>query len=420
MLGYTLLPLFLLGLLSPNLFHLVSSQGTVPPELFSPLTPQKVLATYKASPSLQWPQYTDGSGRWLFFPPRTWTSGFFPATLYALNTRRQLCGATDANQLGIADWVALGRANSRGLPLDAGGIGHDVGFISFPFVEELVVNPQNQTAKASINSLASALAARFDGKVGCTRSWDSSDPTDFQVIIDNMMNLEVLFVSADLTGNQDLKKIAISHALTTMNNHVRPDGSSWHVVEYNQTTGKVIRKRTAQGYSDNSTWARGQAWGIYGFANMHRLTGNPDFLSTSRRMANYFLDHLPQDGVVPWDFQAPLTPAPRPADSSAAALVSNALLLLAQQETDPGAKKQWTDAAIRILNSITRLAWKPQWQSLLSNGTVNWPANNYLTGIVYGDYYYIKAANELIKNNIVTCEGQWTSSRILGVFDVHS
>lgn len=113
--------------------------GQVPQELFSPLIPQKVLATYRASPNLQWPQWTDSAGRWLYFPPRTWTSGFFPATLYELNKRRILCGATDANQLGIADWLALGRSNSRGLPLDAGGVGHDVGFISFPFVEELAM-----------------------------------------------------------------------------------------------------------------------------------------------------------------------------------------------------------------------------------------------------------------------------------------
>lgn len=388
--------------------QLVFAQANVPAELFSPLSPRKVLATVRASPNLQWPQYTDTSGRWLFFPPRTWTSGFFPTTLYALNTRRRLCGATDANQLGIADWLALGRQNSRGLPLDDGGIGHDVGFMSFPFVEELAVNPGNQTAKDSINSLARALVRRFDARVGCTRSWDASDPTDFQVIIDNMMNLELLFISADLTGDQSMKEIAIRHATTTMKNHIRPDGGSWHVVHYNQTTGRVIRKRTAQGYSDNSTWTRGQAWGIFGFANMHRLTGNNDFLNTARRMARFFLDNLPQDGIVPWDFNAPLNPAPRPADSSAAALVANALLLLAERETEQHAKRQWTDAAIRILASMTRLAWNPSWQSILSNGTVHWPANNYLTGTVYGDYYYIKFANELVENNIVTCDGRWT------------
>jgi rhamnogalacturonyl hydrolase YesR len=248
------------------------------------------------------------------------------------------------------------------------------------------------------------LAARFSPVVGCTRSWDASDPTDFQVIIDNMMNLEVLFHSADLTGNSTLREIAKTHANTTMKNHIRSDGSTWHVVEYNSTTGNVIKKRTAQGFADNSTWSRGQAWGIYGFANMHRLTGDSNYLATSRRLATYFLNNIPSDGIVPWDFNAPLAPPPRPADSSAATIAVNGLLLLAQQETDATAKQQWIDAALAILNNITKLAWNPSWQSLLSNGTVNWPANNFLTGIVYGDYYYIKAGNELVKMGLASCK----------------
>ncbi|PPQ65306.1 hypothetical protein CVT24_011433 [Panaeolus cyanescens] len=392
-------------LLSLSLPALISAEG--PPELWSPLVPQKVAATFKALPNpIQYPQYTDTTaGKWLYFSPNTWTSGFFPVTAYALNTRKQLCGATNANQLGIADWLSLGRSSSNGLlSLDADhGIGHDVGFISFPFVEELAINPKNQTAINAINRFASLLAARFNPVVGCTRSWDASDPTDFQVIIDNMMNLEVLFHSADLTGNNTLRTIATKHADTTMNNHIRSDGGTWHVVEYNSTTGRVIKKRTAQGFSDSSTWSRGQAWGIFGFANMYRLTKKNDYLVTARRLANYFLTNLPADGVVPWDFNAPLTPAPRPADSSAATLATNALLLLAQQETDQAQKQRWIDGAFTILNNITTLAWRPSYQSLLSNGTVNRPANNFLTGIVYGDYYYIRAGNELVNMGLASC-----------------
>ena len=151
-----------------------------------------------------------------------------------------------------------------------------------------------------------------------------------------MMNLEVLFQSADLTGNDTLRDIATSHANTTMKNHIRTDGtppplplypfnfthrpgSTWHLVEYNSTTGLVIKKGTAQGYSDNSTWSRGQAWGIYGFANsvypkkisffwglnnsnnvVFNRTGNIEYLVTARRLATYFLNNLPDDGIVPW------------------------------------------------------------------------------------------------------------------------
>jgi hypothetical protein len=384
-----------------------ATSPTLPAQLFDPSIPAKVLNTFKALPNpIQYPQYTDTSvGKWLYFSPNTWTSGFFPVTGYALHTRQALCGATPANGMAMADWLQLARSASNGLlNLDADhGIGHDVGFISFPFVEELAVNPTNQTAINAINRFATMLAARFSPVVGCTRSWDTSDPTDFQVIIDNMMNLEVLFHSADLTGNSTLREIAKTHANTTIKNHIRSDGSTWHVIEYNSTTGNVIKKRTAQGFADNSTWSRGQAWGIYGFANMHKFTNDSNYLATSRRLATYFLNNMPSDGIVPWDFNAPLTPPPRPADSSAATIAVNGLLLLAQQETDATAKQQWIDAAIGILNNITKLAWKPSWQSLLSNGTVNWPANNFLTGIVYGDYYYIKAGNELVKMGLVSC-----------------
>ncbi|KAJ7460940.1 glucuronyl hydrolase [Mycena galericulata] len=396
-------PIYLLAFLAP----LVVSQRI--PQLFSNLIPQKVLATAKSLPAvIQYPQYTDTSvGDWLYFSPDTWTSGFFPATLYALNTRKKLCGATASNGLSAADWLDLGRAASNGLiPLELQNtVGHDVGFLSFPFVEELAINPQNQTALTAVNQFAADLAARFNPIVGCTRSWDTADPTDFTVIIDNMMNLEVLWVAYGLTGNETLRHIAVTHADTTMINHIRPDGGTWHVVEYNSTTGVVIRKRTSQGYSDNSTWSRGQSWAIYGFANMYQHTKDPNYLITARRLADYFLTNLPSDGIVPWDFNAPLLPPPRPADSSAATIAANGLLLLGTLETSPAAGQKWIQAAINLLDRITTLAWRPSWESLLSNGTVNWPAGNLLTGIVYGDYYYIRAGNELVTMGLATCSG---------------
>lgn len=391
-----------LVLLTPNVLG-----ATVPSELFSPLIPQKVLATFKSLPKpAQYPQYTDQeAGDWQFFAPDTWTSGFFPSTGYALNRRKELCGATSSNQLGVADWLELAREASAGLvPLEVSNHqGHDVGFLSFPFVEELLVNPHNQTAITGVNSFAKLLANRFNPVVGCTRSWDAPDP-DFQVIIDNMMNLEVLFQSADLTGNNTLRKIAITHADTTIKNHIRPDGGTWHVIHYNTFTGAVTAKKTAQGFSDNSTWSRGEAWGIYGFANMYKRTGDTAYYETAVHLANYFLDNLPADGIVPWDFNAPLVPAPRPADSSAATLAANGLLLLSQLEHSSSLKKKWSDAAIELLAGITKLAWNPSWESLLSNGTVNKPANNFLTGIVYGDYYYIRAGNELISMGLASCD----------------
>ncbi|KAH8100222.1 d-4,5 unsaturated-glucuronyl hydrolase-like protein [Cristinia sonorae] len=380
---------------------------SLPQEAFSPLIPQKILATANTlrSPA-QYPQFTDRvSGTWQWFSPDTWTTGFFPTTLYALHTRSQLCPGS----VGDTDWLALARRWSAAeIPLETKtGVGHDVGFLSFPFSEELLVNPNNATAIMAVNNFAKALAARFNPTVGCTRSWDASDPTDFQVIIDNMMNLEVLFRSADLTGNDALRQIAISHARKTTVNHLRPDGSSFHVVDYNSTTGKVFRQRTSQGFADSSTWTRGQAWGIYGFANMHRNTGMPEFLQTARHMASFFLDHIPANGIVPWDFNAPLNP-PRPADTSASMIAATGLILLAQEELKQKPENTtgaavYIQAAADLFKKTTDLAWNPSWQSLLSNGTVNNPAQNNLTGIVYGDYYYIRTANELVAMGLASC-----------------
>ncbi|EIN08034.1 d-4,5 unsaturated-glucuronyl hydrolase-like protein [Punctularia strigosozonata HHB-11173 SS5] len=388
---------------------------TAPPELFSPLVSQKILAIAQNTSSLAsrvYPQYTTrDTGSWLWFVPDTWTTGFFPATLYAMQDRSTLCPKSVANTKG-ADWVDLGRAWSTAeIPLEINtGVGHDVGFLSFPFVDELAVNPDNQTAVTAVNAFANHLAGRFNPIVGCTRSWDTADPTDFQVIIDNMMNLEVFFNSEALTGNRTYREMAISHANKTMENHVRPDGSTFHVVEYNSTTGAVIRRRTSQGYADNSTWSRGQSWAIYGFANIYANTQIPDYLETARRTASYFVDNLPADGVVPWDFNAPLGP-PRPADSSAAMIASSGLLLLAQQElalkpANHSGATHWINAALNIISANTKLAWRPEWESLLLNGTVNNPTNppNNLTGIVYGDYYFVKTGNTLVEMGLAKCD----------------
>lgn len=171
-----------------------------PAQLYSPLVPGKILAATNALPaSIQYPQFTTTAGRWRLFAPDTWTSGFHPATLYALHQRTKLCGATNSNGLGAADWLALGRSTSAALAslTKRNSVGHDVGFLSFPYVDELKLsvispfqmtlfaqhaysNPNNQTAARVVNEFATFLANRFSPIVGCTRSWDSADP-NFQV-----------------------------------------------------------------------------------------------------------------------------------------------------------------------------------------------------------------------------------------------
>ncbi|KAL5527581.1 hypothetical protein ACEPAG_6382 [Sanghuangporus baumii] len=397
--------------------HVVrATAASPPPELFSSLVAQKVsqIASNNSSPTL-YPEYTDAAGQWVDFVPDTWTSGFFPAVLYSLNTRVGLCN--DSTLLGT-DWLSEARRwSSAEVPLEAQNTqGHDVGFLSFPFVQELLIDPTNQTANDAVNAFANDLAARFDPIVGCTRSWDTSDPSDFTVIMDNMMNLNVLFVSANLTGNDTLRQIAISHADKTLENQIREDGSSFHVVEYNETTGDVIRRRTAQGYSDNSTWSRGQSWGIYGFAQMYQNTGEQRYLDTSRQMATYFTQNVPSSGIVPWDFNAP-DDGSRPADSSAAMITASALLLLSDLEqslspANTSGADHWRDLGIQLVSNTTTAFWKPDWQSLLSNGTVNNRADppNNDTGIIYGDYYFVTVGNQLLSSGLANCSGSSNSS----------
>ncbi|KAI9462522.1 d-4,5 unsaturated-glucuronyl hydrolase-like protein [Russula earlei] len=391
-----------------------SAQPQLPPELFSPLIPQKLLATAELVQGIptSYPQYTTrDTGVWLFLPADTWTSGFLPATFYALAERAAICPCS-MDGTTSAQWLQIARSSATGeMPLETRtNVGHDVGFLSFPFVDELAFDPHNETALHAVEMFAAALAARFNPVVGCTRSWDTPDPTDFQVIIDNMMTIDVLFSAADLTGNDTLRQIAVSHADKTMMNNVRPDGSSIQVVDYNATTGAVIARHTKQGYSNSSTWSRGQAWGIHGFSKMHRRTGLSRYLDTARRMAGYFLDNIPEDGTIPWDFNAPTVP-PRPADTSAAMIAADGLLLLAQQEQSISPSNQsgasyYFNQATRILRDTTNAFWAPAWQSLLSNGTVNNPASppNNQTGIIYGDYYFIKIGNDLVKLGIAECQ----------------
>ncbi|KAI0255273.1 d-4,5 unsaturated-glucuronyl hydrolase-like protein [Lactifluus subvellereus] len=379
-------------------------------KLFSPLIAQKLLATSQLQPGIPtlYPQYTTrDTGEWRFLGADTWTSGFLPATFYALAERAALCPGS-MNGTSDVQWLEIARASATGeVPLESHtSVGHDVGFLSFPFVDELAVNPQNDTALHAVETFAAALAARFNPVVGCTRSWDTADPTVQRHVVPDRG----------------------PHADKTMMNHVRADGSSFQVVDYNATTGAVIDRRTVQGYSNSSTWSRGQAWGIYGFANsaqlkalhsthsklltgctVYRRTRLVRYLYTARRMARYFLNNIPADGIIPWDFNAPLVP-PRPADSSAAMIAVNGLLLLAQQEqslvpANRSGASYYVDAAIKILSDTTSTFWAPTWQSLLSNGTVNNPASppNNLTGIIYGDYYFIKTGNNLAKLGIATC-----------------
>ena len=276
---------------------------------------ERLLANVKNDPKLP---RTFEKGKVVTVTPEDWTSGFFPGSLWLLyeytNDPKWLAAAT--NYTERLDRIK----NFRGH--------HDVGFMlgcSYGQGWRLTKNPAYRDV---LVQGARSLATRYKPEVGLIRSWDFGT-WKYPVIVDNMMNLELLTFAARESGEQRLRDIALSHADRTLTNHFRPDHSSFHVVDYDPATGAVLGRMTRQGAADPSAWARGQAWGLYGYTAMYRETRNPAYLAQATHIANFILNHprLPADKIPYWDFDAPGIPDV-PRDASAAAILSSALIEL--------------------------------------------------------------------------------------------
>ncbi|MCH4553113.1 glycoside hydrolase family 88 protein [Aestuariibaculum lutulentum] len=278
---------------------------------------------------------------------------------------------------------------------------HDLGFMMFcSFGNAQRLNPNPKYEQILMNS-AKSLITRYDKNVKCIRSWDSApwnkaDENDLVVIIDNMMNLELLFWATKHSGDSLYYDIAVEHANKTMKNHFRDDFSSYHEVIYDESTGEVKEQITNQGAADNSSWARGQSWGLYGFTVMYRETKNPKYLKQAEQIANYILNHpnLPLDMVPYWDFNAPNIPNEL-RDSSAASINASALFELSTFFTGEK-QKQFYKAATKILNSLLTPQYLVQDESqggfLLKHGLGNMPNKTEIdVPLTYGDYYFIEA-----------------------------
>lgn len=284
-----------------------------------------------------WPQYTQGAhgntpdndkppGTYVNTAAESWTAGFFPDSLWQLYRRRRDL-QPDLNILDeptAEEWLSYAKGWTD--PLIANRdltTTHDLGFLAKPFESALQIDDEQKWIPV-LQNMSDNLAARYVPAAGVIRSWDTDNSSSSSygshadsvlVIIDNMMNLALLARSAsEYTHNATHLEIAISHANKTRDNHVRSDGSTFHVCDYSGTTAELYLCRTAQGLADNSTWARGQAWGMYGFAEIYSLTGDPSYLSTAMRIADFFITHLPADGLLFWDFDAPYIPNVTPRD----------------------------------------------------------------------------------------------------------
>jgi len=275
---------------------------------------------------------------------------------------------------------------------------HDIGFIIFSSYGNGYRITGNPAYREILIESARSFSTRFNPRVGSILSWNPGPRLTFPVIIDNMMNLELLFWAARNGGGEEFRRIAVAHAFTTMRNHVRPDGSTYHIVDYDPDSGAVRKRITWQGHSDDSTWTRGQAWGLYGFTMAYRETKFTSFLETARRIADYFVARLPEDFVPWWDFQAPAVPD-EPRDTSAAAVAASGLLELAGIASDRVVSDKYRLTALSILRSLSGppyLARGGSSSAILAHGTGNRPQGVEVdVPLIYGDYYYIEALMKL-------------------------
>lgn len=277
---------------------------------------------------------------------------------------------------------------------------HDLGFLVFCSYGNGYRLTQNPEYKQVILNTADTLATLFNPRVGTILSWPRNVEMfgGHNTIMDNLINLEMLFWAAKNGGNPYLSDIAIAHADKTMKHQFRPDYTSYHVAVYDTLTGDFIRGCTHQGYADNTMWARGQAWGIYGYTTVYRETKDIRYLDFVQKITDVYLKNLSEDYVPYWDFNDPSIPnAPR--DASAAAIVASALLELCDYLPVEKAT-EYRDAAVRMLTSLSSDKYQSgkSRPSFLLHSTGHWPAKSEIdASIIYADYYYIEALLRLKK-----------------------
>jgi unsaturated chondroitin disaccharide hydrolase len=344
---------------------------------------QEVPAAKAGKPDLVSPR-TIEKGELKLVASRDWTSGFFPGVLWFLY-----------EFTGKENWKTQAQAYTANIEREKfNGGTHDMGFKVYCSFGTGYRLTKDAAYKEVIIQSAKTLSTRFKPVIGCLRSWDHHrEQWGFPVIIDNMMNLELLFEATKLSGDSSFYKIAVSHANTTLKNHFRPDYSSYHVVDYDTVTGKVVKKNTHQGYSDESAWSRGQAWGLYGYTMCYRETKNPVYLQQAEHIASFIFSHpnMPKDLVPYYDFNAPGIPN-EPRDASAAAIAASGLYELSLYSKQG---KKYRALANKIMESLTNSYRSPVGQNkgfILLHSTGSKPGNSEVdVPLNYADYYYLEA-----------------------------
>jgi len=322
---------------------------------------------------------------------KDWTSGFFPGELwylYELTSNEHWKEQAENYTLAIEQEKINGRT-------------HDMGFKIYCSFGNGYRLTKDEHYKKVIIQAAKTLATRFNSKVGAIRSWDhNSDKWDFPVIIDNMLNLELLFEATQITGDSSFYKIAVAHANTTIKNHFRPDYSTWHVIDYHPETGLVENKHTHQGYNHESSWARGQAWALYGYAMCYRYTKDKAYLQQAEQVAKFIFNNknMPKDLIPYWDFDAPAIPN-EPRDVSAAMVIASALYELSVYSAN---KKNYKAKADKILINTSKTYTSAKGTNkgfILDHSTGSKPSDSEVNvPLSYADYYYLEAIKRKLES----------------------
>lgn len=320
---------------------------------------------------------------------KDWTSGFFPGSLWQ-------CYRFTGDEKLLAEAEKY-TARLEGIQYYKGT--HDLGFMVFCSFGQQMQTLHDRHSEEVIVEAAKSLVSRCDPRIGLIRSWDFGE-WNYPVIIDNMMNLELLMWAADRSGDKSLRDMAVSHADKTLKHHFRPDFSSCHLVSYDTISGQPHLKQTHQGLSDSSAWSRGQAWGLYGYTCMYRLTGDARYLEQARGIAGFLINHrnMPADGIPYWDFDAPAL-ASTPRDASAAAIMASALVELSGFV--PAAEGErymaFAEKQIRTLASPEYTA--PAGENggfILRHSTGAYPFSSEVdVPLTYADYYYLEALTRI-------------------------
>lgn len=312
-----------------------------------------------------------------------WCSGFYPGSMWYVY---EYTGDEKIKELALKYQAGLE-------PLRFRKDDHDIGFQLMCSYGNCLRLTEDQTCVPVLIDGANSLASRFDPEVGCTRSW-SFGKWSFPVIVDNMMNMELLLKAAELGGSDSLKNVALAHARTTMKNHFREDKSCFHLVDYNPETGEVVGKQTVQGLADDSAWARGQAWGLYGFTMVYRFCKEQDILDHAIAIAEYLLPRLPEDGVPFWDYDSAEIPNDV-RDASAAAIMASGLIELSQY-VDAEKAERYLATAEKMLRTLASeeylCAEGEDYGFLLKHSTGNKNTDSEVdVPLTYADYYFLEA-----------------------------